>query len=570
MPSFAHTKIAEQIARLDTPPSDPAAFSDWIRAGKHLAFLRANASTDEIVIYGSGPYAFIHSMVVPNELLSPPDQTDLLAWSCNPYTSIASYVYGGGREEMWIERGANGKGSKALNQGKDLVFGRTFEGWSGDDRTYFEVNQEYTHLAGIHWRPEYNSYCKFDENGDLDHVVSIRPRGSDEVLLVSFSWPALEEYLAVSNSSLVRMFDFTLLRRGSFNGWPDGPEEIFEEGGLVYRQKVGGNCAYTRGYQIIGLRRPALEVMEDIKDGWSGRRKKRYVEFVAQDWRNNTITEISTDPKATTNYFEADGNSLPFELSPAFFRPEVLSKYKTDREKYTVGERDVQCRAAWSLRGFDVNEAGQIHAYICDLRNLPYSEQLHWLSYNEEPKSPISERAFVNDFKGEFVSFMPPREEVLSIVRRWKDKRTPWWTLRDVELLNRANQPLTTSRDEWSEANMDLSKLLVEGFEAKFIRKKLDEAGVAYTEKEQSIALLEKLIAHEHPSGSSVQLVGLRTIQRIRSKVKGHAGSSEANEIVQEAISRHGSLAENFRYLCALIANELENIERLFDRQVKT
>ncbi len=124
-----------------------------------------------------------------------------------------------------------------------------------------------------------------------------------------------------------------------------------------------------------------------MQDQWFGRGDKRYVEFIAHDFRNARLAKISTDPSATTNYFEAKNNALPFELSPAFFRPEVLLKYKTDRDKYTVGERDVQCRAAWYLKGIDVNEAGQVHAYICYLRNLPYSEQLHWASFNEEPKS---------------------------------------------------------------------------------------------------------------------------------------------------------------------------------------
>lgn len=78
----------------------------------------------------------------------------------------------------------------------------------------------------------------------------------------------------------------------------------------------------------------------------------------------------------------------------------MLLKYKADRDKYTVGERYVSCRATWHLRGIDVNEAGQVHAYICDLRSLPYSEQLHWLSYNEPPKTSISSRAITNDFKG--------------------------------------------------------------------------------------------------------------------------------------------------------------------------
>ena len=126
------------------------------------------------------------------------------------------------------------------------------------------------------------------------------------------------------------------------------------------------------------------------------------------------MAKISTAPSATTNYFVLD-NDLPFELSPAFFRPEVLSKYKTDREKYTVSSRKIECRAAWVLNGYDVNEAGQVHAYICDLANLPYSEQLHWLGFNEEPKATISARAIANDFKGQFITSASARRNHVNI-----------------------------------------------------------------------------------------------------------------------------------------------------------
>jgi hypothetical protein len=67
-----------------------------------------------------------------------------------------------------------------LEGATQLVFGRTFEGWSGSDRTYFEVNQEYTHVTGIHWRSEQRAYCRFDENGDLEQAVSVTAR-SDNV-----------------------------------------------------------------------------------------------------------------------------------------------------------------------------------------------------------------------------------------------------------------------------------------------------------------------------------------------------------------------------------------------------
>lgn len=358
------------------------------------------------------------------------------------------------------------------------------------------------------------------------------------------------------------MFDFILLRLGSLSGWSDKPETVHTPPfDLFYRQKINGNASYTRGLQIVRPRRAAADIMKDVQDGWSRQRNKQYVEFIAQDIRNGVIKRISTDPVATTNYFEAADNTLPFELSPAYFRPEVLSKYKTDREKYTVGERSVDCRAAWHLRGYDVNEAGQVHADICDLRGLPHAEQLHWLSYNEAPKTGISERAFVNDFKGEFVSFEGPLQQVLSALERWRASRVDWWTLRAETVLDSVSAPISTSQGEWSEAFMDLSKLIAEGFEIKAIRARLDAAGIVYPPEEKSIALLERLLGGHDPSGK-VPLTALRTIQNIRSKAKGHAGGSEAKQIVSEAIAAHGSLAEHFRHVCTQTAADLEAITR--------
>jgi hypothetical protein len=66
------------------------------------------------------------------------------------------------------------------------------------------------------------------------------------------------------------------------------------------------------------------------------------------------------------------------------------------------------------------------------------------------------------------------------IVRFWHDKKVAWWTLGDETLLDRVNTPLTESRDEWAEAFMDLAKLVVEGFETKVIRAKLDAMQIPY------------------------------------------------------------------------------------------
>ena len=83
------------------------------------------------------------------------------------------------------------------------------------------------------------------EHGDIDHVVSITTKEDGRgVTLVSFKRGPLEQYLAASDSSLMRMFDFTLLRRGSFSGWPDGPEDLFTESDdFFYRQKIAAGHA---------------------------------------------------------------------------------------------------------------------------------------------------------------------------------------------------------------------------------------------------------------------------------------------------------------------------------------
>lgn len=566
MPRYEHKKLIQAIEKLDNVPEASEAYSEWIKAEAHLSFLHQNASADELVISASAEYTFIAALIVLNERLTPIDVEDLMAWSLTPNRSVGSYVYGGESDKVWIEQDLRGTGTKTLENAFRPVFHRWFEGWSGPGKHYYELHQLYAHVTGIHWRPEEHAYCRFNEHGDLDPVVSVTTREDkgSTLNLVSFKWEPLERFLAVSGASLVRMFDFTLLRRSEFSGWPNEAPKNFEEAGsLFYHQKVmPGHAAYTRGVQIIRPRRVEKAIFDEIMG--RPQHKKEYAEFSTYDWRNKRIAKISTDPSATTNYFNTKGNDLPFELSPAFFRPEVLLKYKADRDKYTVGEREISCRSAWHLDGIDINEAGQVHTYICDLRHLPYTEQLHWLSFNEPPRANISQRAVTNDFEGQFTTIVDPVRKVLSVVRRWHDEKVIWWTLRDQKLLERVNTPVTTSRDEWAEAFMNLAKLVVEGFELKTIRRILDDLHVQYEPLDQSISLLQKLLDKKDTSGDVRRFDGLRTVQLLRSKVKGHAGGKDADQLAHEALIQHETFATHFRHVCTQVAEELEIVEGLF------
>ena len=362
------------------------------------------------------------------------------------------------------------------------------------------------------------------------------------------------------------MFDFTLLRYSEFTRWPDDPEVLIHESDeFFYRQKIDPErAAYTKGVQIIRPSRPRSRIFASIGSGGWRSEDRGYCEFIAQDWRNDRITTISTHPSATTNYFDALKNSLPFDTSPAFFRPEVLLRYKTDRDKYTINEehRFVSCRGGWELEAYDINEAGQVHAYLCYLRNLPHEEQLYWRSFNERPRASISERAFLNDFEGEPSDAIVPLMALLSIVRHWSESDLDWWQLADSTLLERVNTPVTNSREEWAQAFVDLANLVIQGFPVRAIRARLKAKGIPFATDARSLVLLEKILSAHYTTPDKTRLDGLRTVQRIRSKVGAHFGGSEATELAREAISDYRSYRAHFEAICNDVIREFELIEK--------
>ena len=565
MPSSAHSRLIERIRDVNRVPDDPKERESWIRAERHLALLRENQSEDELIIYGAHRHTHVHSVVVKSDRVSPVDQEDLLEWSGNPYSLSASYESGGPEDSIWIDR-SNGWFTETLNGAIQLVFARHFEGLKASDASYCEIHQEYAHLLDVHWRPERRAYCQFDQNGDFEDVVSITSRrDSEDLTLVSFKREPLEQYLAVSDSVLVRMFGFGLFVPEELcqdSGSSQEPRVLREGEDFFYRQVIHPTPeSATHGIQIIRPSKPKSQILLSMQEKWSVSEKGPYVAFKALDWRNKRVTEISTDPIATTSYAQARGNSLPFETSAAFFNPEVLHKYRADEEKYSLEGGMISCRSVWELRTFDVNEEGQVHTYICYLSDLPHSEQLYWLSFNEEPKAGISQRAFETDFLAEFPSVIHPSEEVLHIVSGWIESGVTWWKSGEDSQHERIGTPHSTSRKEWAEAFSSLSKLVIEGFQVKAIRASLSSMGIPFDKDERSLKLLERLLVALGKLEAGERLSGLRESHLIRSKVSAHSGGRGAVELANEALKEHDTYAAHFESVCKTVAEELKLIQ---------
>jgi len=188
-------------------------------------------------------------------------------------------------------------------------------------------------------------------------------------------------------TTLIRRFDFTLLRRNNFAMWPEGRRLSSGKaiGSFTARKSIRG-WLHTRPRAAHLPASPKSRHLRRIAR-WA--KTQKYVEFIAHDWRKSASRDLH-GPKATTNYFRAHGNSLPSSCLRRFFGRRVILKYKTDKDKYTVGEAGHHLPRCVASAGLRCKRAVRIFAYICYLRNLPYAEQSHWHSYNEAPEAGIS------------------------------------------------------------------------------------------------------------------------------------------------------------------------------------
>jgi len=440
------------------------------------------------------------------------------------------------------------------------IFLRSFEGVP-HFKTRLEFNQKIIHALDLYWLDERQAFCRLDKHGDVEDVIKFWQLSHNEFgehsCFVTVKKSVFDMYLTAVGCGLVRRFDFTRVEFGKFGGWHSqtrGFEEISND--TFYNYGYQSDGSYVSGANLVHSQYSRSEVSQILNQKWSDKDKK-FVEFITHDWKNNKTHLCSCDPTRTSNYFE-DANDKPFDTSPAFFRPEVLFKYKSDREKYSLAHRSIQSRAGWYLKSYDVNEEGQVHAYLCDLANLPFEEQLYWRSFNEEPKGHISQRAFKSDFLGQWDTTYDPLNEIKYQLETLEKTKPLWWAERNREANQVIHYPLTDSVDEWSEAILQLDQLVVEGFSQAGLRKLLLTRGIPFAKEWQSLKLVETLLARNEDDSEAAEAVEpFRTVRHLRNKTKGHSAMSDRDALVRDARVKFGHLSSHFRDLASKIHQSL-------------
>jgi hypothetical protein len=544
----------EKIYALALEPEDKEKYVQWTSQDEVLEFLKDEATDEYIIIYASLPHVFLHTTLITQVELNEEVLNDIKGWSCNPYSSWAITC---SSKNVWIDLPLSNSGSKALSMGEQIVFGRSFEAIN-NNQSYFELNQKIAHVLGIHFVSERNAWCKLDNHGDIVDVFKIiniddfsrNKTGS----IICVKKDELVEYLTIEKYSLIRMFDFSRYKSGDFSSWGTDHKsiDVGDSKSIYGSLKISpGAGSYSRGFQLIELRIPEEHIVNRVCGNSIDTEAKKYCTYIAHDWKNKAISEISCDPSCLSNYFTE--SQLPFEITPAFFRPEVLLKYKSDRAKYRLENRSISCRGTWYLKSFDINSAEQVHVYLIDLSKLPYEEQLHWKQYNEIPKAPLSARAIKTDFEGQFDEEYDPLPSLKYKLEKLSSANVGWWILRDKGASDKVHYPFTNSKDEWAEEILNLDQILVEGFEYKWLRKKAKELGCNPDDNLRALKLLEQILiasGFENEHAKKI-MTPFHVVHNLRSILKGHTSGTEAESERKKALSIYGSYRKHFEKICA-------------------
>ena len=554
-------KKSELEALTDCPNKDA---EEWLSSAEDsVNYLKANAKNDELVIYASGKSVLIYGVLAQTSKVTPPDSQDLQNGGFPDGEDCwkIQRAWGGGEgHRIYLEPPLSG--SISFEGGEKLIYRRPFHGVQHGP-TPIELSQKLVHSLDLYFMPERKAYCRLDRRGEIEDVIKIFQDESTDgwggMATVTILRKDLEKYMALSETALVLRFDFTRVRWGSFFGWSEIEHYERNEPDLYYQGGKDSKGSFAYGAIIV---RPNITVDELVQE-WKDEedpRQRQYAKFKIYDRKNKTNVETSCAPEFLSNYFQT--SDLPWEISPAFFRPEVLIRFKGDPERFTLEDRSITCRNAWHLKTYDINEAGQVHTYIGYLAKLPYEEQLYWQAFNEWPQSSISERAYQTDIRGEWYTGYDPLNSLKHTVQKLDKSSLEWWNPRGDALSDATRYPVTDSPKEWADEILALDQFLVEGFLDKPLRLQAEAAGCKLEANWRALKIIQEvLITKGFAEKEAKSIVApIQRLHGLRTEIKGHAAPAKKRKAETEARTNHGSFRAHFTHLAAECDKALNEI----------
>jgi len=535
-------------------------YKEYLKQKEFIKFL-LDINRNELPVYISHHGMFINSLFFPSKYLKENYIDNLLKWNFCSDDLLSGYGYHfyKGKKRIKIFKPLEFGVPDLLKKAKPFILLRYFEGRIGK-KSYIEICSFFIQLHNLHFIDEKNAYYVLNKSGEIEEIIKIYYL--QDYIIVTINKNLLDIHLFLTNSVLLRFFNRKIYHDWSFITREkkreeykliDEDHEIFANRIIIFNEKDSPIASSLRGFNIIRNYQSYRRIISILN---SNEELNKYEKFIAWDWKNKRIAECSCDPNELCNYFVK--SNKPHEMSPVFFKPEVILKYKQDAEKYSICNNLISCRGIWGIP-FEVNEVGQIYTYLIYLSGIPYSEQLYLKSYNENPKAGISEKSIKENFRGEFDLTYEPLSELKESLHILQNSKSELWSCNNEELYNILNYPLSDSLEEWQNEIHNLDKLVIEGLNNSYI-KKLSKSLNCYKENLGSIKLLKEILISKNFNNDEITIIirPLCEIHFLRTKFFAHRKSEKTDNIRKEIIKKYNDLKNHFYNLIKSVDNSIK------------
>ena len=416
---------------------------------------------------------------------------------------------------------------------RPLVLHRSFEEAFPQ---YVEIDEEFRLYHDLAEDSARGFLLSFDASGREIEVVRITPKKVQARLKYLRQFQAglglhLAVYVESIRYSQIRLTDI-----------PEDEQRRVEAANSLRWQRIIVNSKFVEGFETFSkflgkaiLPPPPLEhagIWPFTEDN-----TEPDVEFIISVDQNGNEVECTSNPNELGNHFGANPGS-PHYLTPVCFRREVLSKYFSEPERYSVLDGQLMCLGLWSCR-IDNDLASHVVVWLGDLgRDLPYQEKLHWRQFNVPPEGGVSKTYFRRNILAEFTDPEAPdlvfRHEYSDLMTEWEEMHG--WSLflhpssGDAHLLNTIRVPVTNSQPEFDEQVSHLTKLLVDSLNEKELKSKATGLKNGSKGIRKLAGFLE---ATQFPQRQEL-VQFLKNLQALRSTGSAHRKGSGYNRIIEK------------------------------------
>jgi hypothetical protein len=397
-----------------------------------------------------------------------------------------------------------------------LVLRRSFHEIRPD---YWEVSEDFRLYFNLYDDKLGRRLLRIDDNGD-EHEAVLMKDGEIKIKTL-----LIRQYLTIRKMKLAIFFDYSRPSTKTIEELGIEEHSREEKGAeFIYSIGVGKWMGFSDDIKkshgrVLGKKLVSGD--PSFKPDMFGRQKKEYIDFViGADDDGKEILHTCNEARLS-NYFGANPGA-PHYLTPVCFRKEVLNKYYSQPEKYTVSDGYLSCGAVWSLY-IDNNHPDAVMVFLGDLGHLSQTEQMYWRGFNL-PSGKMSRVAFKRSILGQFAD---PQTADLYFKQRftifneyWK-KKFGWELFRpltgkDEYAFKILRKPLTNDIREFDEQIGTLTKVFIDSLNEKELAK-----GITNKENAKGLDKLETWLAAQHFRRDNM-MEFLRKLQALRSASTAH------------------------------------------------